>query len=94
MAKPVNKSYFPLRRQLPEHKKLSRKQLAAVKRALAKRGRKLPKAGFCIGLTKIGGKHRPELVISSVHSTVEICHEVYNGKHEYTMRSHPRRTRY
>ena len=98
MAKPKNKSYFPLRRLLPEHKELTRKQVSTVKRALAKRGRKLPKPGYCMGLTNIGGKHHPELVISSAHSTSEVCHDVRviggKVKHVYTMHSHPRRTRY
>lgn len=92
MAKPTNRSYFPLRRLLPEHKKLTRKQVSKLKRVLAKHGRKLPKAGWCTITTKVGGRFT-NIVGSTQHSTSEICHEVYNGKHEYVMRAKPARNR-
>ena len=96
MARPENKSYFPLRRQLPEHKELNRKQVSAVKRALAKHGRKLPKVGYCALTTKVGGKF-VNIVGSTQVSTSEICHEVRRTakgvKHVYVMRSKPARSR-
>jgi hypothetical protein len=96
MPNPKNKSYFPLRRLLSEHHELSRKQLSAVKRALAKQGRKLPKPGWCAITTKIGGKFT-NIVASSEHSTSEVCHDVRvsNGKpkHVYTLRASPARNR-
>lgn len=93
MAKPVNRSYFPLRRQLPEHKTLTRKQAAHARKALKRRGLKMPKPGWCTITTKIGGRNS-NLVVSSRHSTNEICASRINGKIVYEMRAHPRRTKW
>lgn len=90
--KPKNRSYFTLRRQLPEYKTLTRKQVSKAKRALAKHGLKLPKPGWCTITTKIGGKFT-NLVASGQHSTSEICSEIYNGKRVYVMRAKPARNR-
>lgn len=92
MAKPKNRSYFPIRRLLPESRKLTRKQVSALKRALAKHGRQLPRAGWCSITTKIGGKFA-NIVGSSQHSTSEVCHDVIRGKHIYTVHAKPARTR-
>ena|SRR5271163_3841497 len=96
MAKPINKSYFPIRRQLPEHKDLTRKQLSKLKRVLAKHGRKLPKPGYCTITTKIGGKFA-NIVGSTENSTSEVCHytRIVNGKvkHVYTMHGKAARNR-
>lgn len=93
MAKPVNKSYFPLRRQLPEYKELNRKQAAHARKALKRRGLKMPKPGWCTITTKVAGRNS-RLVVSSQHSTSEICAERKGGKTVYVMRAHPRRTRW
>lgn len=92
MAKPKNKSYFPLRRPTPTAQKLTRKQISALKRSLAKHGRKLPKLGYCSVTTKIGGKFS-NVVGSMEHSTSEVCHERLYGKHVYTLNARPARSR-
>lgn len=95
MPHPKNRSYFPLIRQTGEHHKLTRKQLSKLKRVLAKHGRKLPKAGYCVNTTKVGGKFTKEYIVASGSiSTSEICHEIYGGKHEYWIRAKPLRRRY
>lgn len=93
MARPINRSYFPLRRQLPESRTLTRKQVSKLKKALAKQGLKLPKPGWCTITTKVGGKYR-NTVASSAHSTSEVCHAYINGKVKYVMHASPRRSRY
>lgn len=92
MAKPKNRSYFPLRRQLPESKVLTRKQVGKLKRVFAKHGRKLPKHGRCAITTKIGGRFS-NVVGSMEHSTSEVCREVRNGKSVLVMYAKPARNR-
>lgn len=92
MARPVNRSYFPLWRTLPEHHVLTRKQVAAARRALAKQGLKLPRPGYCTITTKVAGKYR-NIVASSQDSTSEICHERRNGKVVYVLRATAARSR-
>lgn len=92
MPHPKNRSYFPLRRQLPEYKVLTRKQVSKAKRALAKHGLKLPKPGWCTITTKVGGKFK-NIVASGSVSTSEICSEIQGGKRVYVMRSKPARSR-
>jgi hypothetical protein len=61
-------------------KKLTRKQVLALSRALKRRGRKLPKRGFCTILTVENGRG---IVASSVGVAGEVCHDIENGKRVY-----------
>ena len=58
--------------------RLTRKQVAAAKRALARHGLKLPKPGYCVITTKAGGRYN-RVVVSSNRPASEICHN-YDAK--------------
>lgn len=68
-------------------KKLTRKQVSALKRALARKGQKLPKVGWCKITTKAGGRY-DGTVRSGVRRTSEVCHDIRNGRHVYEVRAH------
>lgn len=68
-----------------EPKRLTRKQVLALKRALARRGLKLPKPGWCTVTTKSGGRY-DRTVAAGTRRTSEVCHEIVNGKKIYTRR--------
>ena len=59
-------------------RKLSRKQVGALSRALKRKGRKLPKVGYC---SLVGGG-----AFATEKISVEVCHGMEGGKHVY--RSH------
>jgi len=66
--------------------RLTRKQVSAAKRALARHGLKLPRDGYCVVMTKAKGRYS-RVVASSAHPTSEICHNRdANGRVYYTAR--------
>ncbi len=66
----------------------TKKQLTAIKRGLTRSSLKLPRPGYCVIMTRKGGKPS-RLVASSHDGTSEICHDGKgaNGRHKYIVRA-------